>query len=302
MLDKQKYKMPLIPTSIRQQVDTDVFVIGDGLIGTLTTYFFHQNNVPCVLLELPSTHEETAVDLDIELTELSNNIDQTLTQDLFHSVLDSIYKLEAIMQVIEKDRCQYERNPQLHYLREEKDFMPGYTLESGMLVYQSGVKFNSRELKDQLIYRLMSDSVPILRESIDSIELDGGVTVYTPTMVIRAQKLVVTSQTAYQLFFPTSLDAHFDFDFETNYPSIYRYDPIRFFHMDPSIQNYFINFMDESNSIIEPLIGEDPLYPNVYFNVGNFHLLNGIIGSNFIRQLYLQSEISTIETIKFCNI
>ena len=300
MWEHLKQKVTLLPTPIRKQMDTEVIVIGEGLIGALSAYFFHTSHIPCILFDLPAPSIDAPFYLDEELTKLSLTVDRSLTHDLFHSVLDSIYTLDRLMTKLEKDRCQYERQPQLHYHRDHASHQEGYAIEQGLFIYQSGITFNPNDFKTELIDYLLEQSLSVYHEAIDTIELDGGVTIYTSDRIITARKLVVTSPLFYNQFFPI-LDNHQREDVS---PSLLKSNPIRYFYDDDSLfpQQYVLRLSDDQVDTHLPLIGEDPLYPNVYFNVGHYHLLNGLIGSHVIQQLYLQSETDLADTIKFSTV
>lgn len=295
-VEQLKYKAIGFMPPRRKRKETDVLIVGEGLIGTLTAYFFYTSHVPCILLDLPAKREATECQLDEELTQLSHAIDPAFAQDLFHSVIDSIYTLDRLMDLLEKESCEYQRNPQLHYLRETKEGYAGYALEAGLLVYQSGVTFNPQAFKQQLLAYLKREGLEVIDGEVETVSLSEKATLLTDDSWIEAKKLVVASPSFYQRFFPGAGNSVSEEGCDTYFVN---YGSVRIFETSSHLPHYNLDISEAFIERFEPLIGEHPFYPHVYFNVGHYHLLNGLIGSHLVQQLYLQKEMLLVSDIKF---
>jgi hypothetical protein len=242
----------------------DVLIIGSGLTGALITHEFLDKGIKCALVDIPtiiplSSHYQ----MDTELQQLSQLMDQPERNLFFKEVINAIGRLDVKVNQLGED-CDYRRNPKIIYTSDDE--VEGFELYPGLLTYNSGIHFNA----DQLVHLLKKDAIskttPVYDHSnIREIEINQTDTVVTinENQKLHCNKVVISDEIVFSNFFNDELQ------------------------------------ISQNNSIIKcsshcenPYIGENDEYPNVYFNVGNHSILNGLIVSHFLSDLYLNSVIN----------
>jgi hypothetical protein len=264
---KQNLKLTLVNT-----IESEVLVLGSGLIGLLMTYYLTKKNIRCVMVNDGFKHdlEDDFYDFDVELFKLSQFIHPDEHEEFFKKVMDTIYQFDAIIEEVGQD-CDYERNPSVVYKSQLQDINKGYPIANGLLTYYSGITFNPRQLSESLKSYCITHGAVIINDAVvDTIDLDDEVEINTKGIrsKIKAKKLVMASELSDFLF----------------------------------TEDMLKSYLDYSECLIEdeiPYVGSLDYYPNIYFNLGNLKLLNGLMGANLISDLYIMDDFDTIQDIKF---
>jgi hypothetical protein len=245
-------------------IEGDVLVLGNGLIGLLMTYYLTKKNIQCVMIEDGSTYQTAeAYDFDIELYKLSQLIHPKEQEEFFKNVMDTIYEFDAIVEEIGQD-CNYERNPTISY---KKQSTKGYPLANGLLTYHSGITFDPIRLCERLRSYCMTHGAHIIENAcVDTIQLEKQVEIRTLDIQrkIKAKKLIMASSLC---------------DFLVNDNSLY--------------------YNEDGIELKLPYIGPLIHYPNIYFNVGNLNLFNGLMGASLISDMYIMDDFNAYQDIKF---
>lgn len=228
--DQSIWEKDILPNQyepLNKDITCDVLIIGGGVTGALSAYLFNEKGINSIVIEKDvvaggSTKSSTAIlqyEIDSDLHRLSTLIDQKDAEIAFKLTLDSLYKLEDIINHLDDD-CEFIRRPSLYYTnkKDQVEYMVkeyetrkeqnydveliddhndkyAFSLCSGIISYNSGATVNPVKLTNELFKHLYQNYDYEVYEQTEAKEFnleDDYVEVKTSTNhVIRCKKIVM---------------------------------------------------------------------------------------------------------------
>ena len=117
-INKDKVQYPYLT----KDIDTDVCIIGGGITGAITSYYFSRENINCVLLEKRRiAHLSTSITTSLLQYELDDNLsdlkEYTNLEDVIRSYNLGLIALDEIDKFIKEygNNCNYKKRDTLLY-------------------------------------------------------------------------------------------------------------------------------------------------------------------------------------------
>lgn len=157
-----KSGLPYNYNALRQDIQTDVIILGGGISGALVAYQLLSAGIECTVIDartigLGSTVASTALlqyELDTPLCELKDKVGISHAARAYHLCNDSIEQLAAIAKKIKAD--SFENKNSLYYAAKKKDI--GFLKEEFDIRKQHG--FNIEYLEQETVKREFGFDAP----------------------------------------------------------------------------------------------------------------------------------------------
>lgn len=201
----------------RNTINTDVLIIGGGIVGAIHAYIFNEKNINTIVINKDSNKDTlklslTNYEIDEDFKRISSLLKTEDISDNFKLLLEAVYKLDEIIKKL-GNNCDYLRNPILYYKNEEDkynyifsdeqinksdsynngNYIKNFTLYNGLLSYNFGIMVNLIKLKNELYKHCDDNNVKIIEdEEIKDIRLyNKNVYVSINNYKIKCKKIII---------------------------------------------------------------------------------------------------------------
>ena len=202
-----RYSFP----SLKENIKTDILIIGGGIAGILTAYFLHKENIPYVLVEKNTICSGTTQNTTAKITSQHGLIYHKIlqsqglekTQMYLNANEDAIKKYKELCRIID---CDFEEKDNFVYSTDDADVLEdelaalykiGFKAEFqktlplpiktvGAVCFKNQAQFNPLKFLREIAKNLNIYENTFIKEIV-------GCTAKTPEHTIEAKKVVVTT-------------------------------------------------------------------------------------------------------------
>ena len=300
--------------SIRNNINTDVAIIGAGISSLLAAYVFMEKNIKVAVLApdmMLEPNESENYSLEKEINTLFSCFNNYNGMEFFPIILESLYVLEGLIEHLD-DNCGYVYRPGLTF--HSKKNPDKYFIDTPFSRHCEAF-INPFKLRQELLKYLCINGVTVFEKNfvtaMDITDHNVKLSVNKDYQVL-CKRVLMSDRDMSLLFFdkPAGKTAVFEGNLYNSCinksPVVYGNDNLVSYKYSyypfistNTISYYFnssLNILDENRAYID--IHKD--YPNIYFNIVNDDqcILTAIIGLLCLSAHYIGRENKQLNLLK----